>query len=63
MCLILATNKAHPCPTLDLCKQLVARLIMSTVKPVFSGHLKIDKTMVLMEYGSLMKIESITECF
>ena len=25
-----------------------------TVKPVLSGHLKIDKTQVLMENGSLM---------
>ena len=34
----------------------------STVKPVLSGHLKIDKTRVLMESGSLMKVESIAEC-
>ena len=27
----------------------------NTVKPVLSGHLKIDKTKVLMDYGSLMK--------
>ena len=32
------------------------------VKPVLSGHLKIDKTKVLMENGSLMKVESIAEC-
>ena len=32
------------------------------VKPVLSGHLKRDKTKVLMEYGSLMKVESIAEC-
>ena len=30
----------------------------TTVKPVISSHLKIDKTKVLMEYGSLMKVES-----
>ena len=30
---------------------------------VLSGHLKIDKTKVLMEKGSLMKAESIAECF
>ena len=29
--------------------------------PVLSGHLKIDKTKVLMENGSLMKVESIEE--
>ena len=34
----------------------------NTVKPVLSGHLKIDKTKVLMENGSLMKVESIAEC-
>ena len=33
-----------------------------TVKPVLSGHLKIDKTKILMENGSLMKVESIAEC-
>ena len=33
-----------------------------TVKPVLSDHLKIDKTKVLMEYGSLTKVESIAEC-
>ena len=32
-----------------------------TVKPVLSGHLKIDKTKVLMEYGSFLKVESIAE--
>ena len=29
-----------------------------TVKHVLSGHLEIDKTMVLMENGGLMKVES-----
>ena len=33
-----------------------------TIKPVISGHLKIDKIMVLMENGSLMKVKSIAEC-
>ena len=33
-----------------------------TVKPVLSGHSKIDKTKVLKENGSLMKVESIAEC-
>ena len=31
----------------------------TTIKPVLSGHLKIDKTKVLMENGSLMKVVSI----
>ena len=35
--------------------------ITNSVKPVLSGHLKLDKTMVLMENGSLMKVEIITE--
>ena len=34
----------------------------STVKPILSDHLKIDKTKVLMTKGSLMKVESIAEC-
>ena len=34
----------------------------NTVKPVLSGHSKIDKTKVLLTNGSLMKVESITEC-
>ena len=34
----------------------------STVKPVLSGHSKIDKTKVLKINGSLMKVESIAEC-
>ena len=33
-----------------------------TVNPVLSGHLKIDKTKVLMENGSLMKVESSAKC-
>ena len=33
-----------------------------TVKPVLSGHLEIDKRMVLMENGSLMKVDRIAEC-
>ena len=37
-------------------------LYRAKVKPVLSGHLKIDKTKVLMGNGSLMKVESIAEC-
>ena len=33
-----------------------------TVKPVLSGHSKIDKTMILKTNGSLMKVQSIAEC-
>ena len=31
----------------------------TTEKPVLRGHLKIDKTKVLMEKGSLMQVEGI----
>ena len=33
-----------------------------TVKLVLSGHIKIEKTKLLIENGSLMKVESIAEC-
>ena len=33
-----------------------------TVKPVYSGHSKIDKTKILMTNGSLVKVQSIAEC-
>ena len=35
---------------------------VSKVKPVLSGHSKIDKTNISMTNGSLMKVESIAEC-
>ena len=35
---------------------------VDTVKPVFSGHSKIDKTKALKTDGSLMQIKSIAEC-
>ena len=37
-------------------------IFIATVKPVLRGHVKIDKAMILMTYGSLMKVESIAEC-
>ena len=36
--------------------------ISNEVKPVLSGHSKIDNTKVLKTNGSLMKGESIAEC-
>ena len=36
-------------------------LNLNTVKPVLSGHSKIDKTKVLKTNGSLMKVENIAE--
>ena len=41
---------------------LLIAFVISTVKPVLSGHSKIDKTKVLKTNGSLMKVESIAEC-
>ena len=35
----------------------------NTVKPLLSGHSKIDKTKVLKTNGTLMKVKSIAECF
>ena len=37
-------------------------VIVTTVKPFLSSHLKIDKIMVLIENGSRMKVKSIAEC-
>ena len=39
-----------------------SRIQSRTVKPVLSGHSKIDKTKILLTNGSLMKVESIAEC-
>ena len=36
--------------------------LVNTVKPVLSGHSKIDKTKVLKTNGSIMKVESIAKC-
>ena len=33
-----------------------------TVKPVYNGHSKIDKTKILMTNGSSMKVKSFAEC-
>ena len=33
-----------------------------TIKPVLSGHSKIDKTKVFKTNGRLMQVESIAEC-
>ena len=44
------------------CKPTSLQEDSTTVKPVLSGHSKIDKTKVLETNGSLMKVESIAEC-
>ena len=36
---------------------------LNTVKPVKNGHSKIDKTMILMTTGSLMKVEVLQNAF
>ena len=41
------------------CESLWALIV---VKPVLSGHLKIDKTKVLMTNGSLMQVKGIAFC-
>ena len=48
---------------LFVCVQLCRALVPVTFKPVLSGHSEIDKTQILMTNGSLMKVESIAECF
>ena len=47
---------------LDSVKNEMCHFFKTTVKPVLSGHSKIDKTKILMTNGSLMKVESIAEC-
>ena len=37
-------------------------MLSATVKPVLSGHSKIDKTKNLKTDGSITKVESIVEC-
>ena len=36
-------------------------ILNTTVKPVLSGHSKIDKIKILMTNGSLMKVKSLAE--
>ena len=36
---------------------------IKTVKPLYNGHPKLNKTKILMTTASLMKVESIAECF
>ena len=38
-----------------------AFVVQDTVKPVWNGHWKKDKTKILMTNGRLMKVESIAE--
>ena len=48
--------------TQHLCQFLAFCYLSHTVNPVLSGHSKIYKTKVLMEYDSLMKVENIADC-
>ena len=56
------TNLFRIKPLLSEGMSLSYNQIYCTVKPVLSGHSKIDKTKVLKTNGSLMKVESIAEC-
>ena len=42
--------------------EVPSEISKSTVKPVLSGHSKIDKTQILITNGSFMKVESSAEC-
>ena len=44
------------------CVKPARAVLCNTVKPVLSGHSKLDKTKVLKTNGSLMKVKSIAEC-
>ena len=46
----------------DSSEPLLVNYVTSTVKPVLSGHPKIDKKQILKTNGSLVKVESIAEC-
>ena len=54
------TSLISNCVTRDIdVPHLPATYRIYTVKPVLSGHSKIDKTKILKTNGSLMKVESI----
>ena len=58
-------NKIFNCQSLLIGHPLYwnfAKSMKDTVKPVLSGHIKMDKPKVLKTNGSLMKVESIAEC-
>ena len=40
---------------------IIRKNYLYTVKPVLSGHSKIDKTKILMTNGSIMQVKSIAE--
>ena len=52
---------AYPICDKPACIGYLIILNTHTVKPVLSGHSKIDKTKILMTNGSLMKVECIAE--
>ena len=51
---VLKSNFAH--------MQYVPKSHMTTVKPVVSGHSRIEEKKILVTNGSLMKVESFSEC-
>ena len=60
MCILLKRIFLHEILTV-MTKQF-CEVLQITVKPVLSGHSKIDKTKVLKTNNSLMKVDSIAEC-
>ena len=46
-----------------VCQNQIMAMVQNTVKPVLSGHSKIDKTKILMTNGSLRKVESILQYY
>ena len=65
--IILATDLQHHFDILTALTSMAESkftifFISNTVKPMLSGHSKIDKPKILMTNGSLMKVESIAEC-
>ena len=41
---------------------ILGNFLQSILEPVLNGHSKVDKAKILMTNGSLLKVETITEC-
>ena len=57
-----AVFKFSDSPQISWSNKLSIESEINTVKPVLSGHLKLDKTKVFKTNGTLMKVESIAKC-
>ena len=68
MAQILGWSRCHPVLSplqtvhLAAIPACIGQHLGGTVRPVLSGHSKIDNTKILMTNGSLMKVKSIAEC-